>query len=624
MTDENTEIERWKRKYYDGLDELERKERRWETVENGLRQAISRITLLAEVQDEALSSQLDRLRRDLRARKDFESLLGPLDSVSKALLQEEEARQRGPSVPTPAETLHRLLDSLEIPRGLRRKARAVEKQLLAKTKTDDLDESLKAVSELIAQIQQWVGEEAAGKPEAGGESLLGRLFSSKATPEPTSEPTPVVSPEPPTGYAADKFKYLLGALDSSAPFKDTLEALKTKADAVSDDKQLHVLIDAIARFFQTQASQSQADPGDPATAQAQADTEQERVSAPQILVELLQRLDFPSEFSAQADVLKERLRGATSDAQILTGMRDSADLITGVRLGIQNEKQDIEAFLQQLTDRLQALDQNLAQSADSREAAVAQRESMDLNLGEQVQGMRDSVHEASDLATLKSTIQERLDHIQAQMTTRREMEHTRSAQVQVEIAQMSERMRSLENETHTLRTRLSEQRKMAQTDALTGLPNRLAYDMRVAQEMARWQRYKRPIVIAIADIDLFKRINDNLGHKAGDKLLRIVAQILIKNTRETDFIARYGGEEFVLLMPETDPDTALIALEKLRLAVQDCGVHFNDKPVPVTISIGFSALIDEDTASSAFERADKALYRAKGQGRNQCQASMPG
>jgi diguanylate cyclase len=186
---------------------------------------------------------------------------------------------------------------------------------------------------------------------------------------------------------------------------------------------------------------------------------------------------------------------------------------------------------------------------------------------------------------------------------------------------MNDRLRELEGETDSLRTRLRHERSQAQTDALTGIPNRLAYEQRLEQEVARWKRFSTPLVLLIWDIDRFKDVNDTFGHQAGDKVLRTIARALEGSIRETDFIARYGGEEFVHLMTGTALDECLVVADKLRAMIESTGFHFRDKAVVVTASCGLAQLRDGDSTESWFERADQALYQAKQAGRNRCDAA---
>ena len=169
-----------------------------------------------------------------------------------------------------------------------------------------------------------------------------------------------------------------------------------------------------------------------------------------------------------------------------------------------------------------------------------------------------------------------------------------------------------------LRTRLDESLEMAITDPLTGLHNRRYFASRMQQMVEGSASGKAPAAVLIADLDHFKRINDTYGHAGGDMILTQFADRLRGGLRAMDIAARYGGEEFVIAMPETDLEQAMVAAERLRLAVAKDAFRLPDGEVAktVTVSIGVAEAMLGETAEGALRRADEALYRAKAAGRN--------
>ncbi len=161
--------------------------------------------------------------------------------------------------------------------------------------------------------------------------------------------------------------------------------------------------------------------------------------------------------------------------------------------------------------------------------------------------------------------------------------------------------------------------RLARNDALTKLPNKRAFDLEFRRDIARAQREKTWLSLAILDIDFFKKFNDTWGHKVGDKVLQMIGIVLPRVLRKGDFAARYGGEEFVVLMPNTNAEGAFIAAERLRLVIEKTTLSNNDNPLKVTASFGVASINSpdgEDLEQKIFERADAALYRAKEAGRN--------
>lgn len=172
---------------------------------------------------------------------------------------------------------------------------------------------------------------------------------------------------------------------------------------------------------------------------------------------------------------------------------------------------------------------------------------------------------------------------------------------------------SLLVENLLLTLRLIRAQEFALTDALTRSYNRSMGMRTLEQEIARSRRNGLPLTVLMIDLDEFKKLNDKYGHLQGDVALRATADQLRKTVRRTDTVCRYGGEEFMIVLPETSPEDASVLAARLFTEVEECGRAVN---LPVTISIGLSSMRDGDDAGRILERADRALYASKSQGRN--------
>jgi diguanylate cyclase (GGDEF)-like protein len=162
----------------------------------------------------------------------------------------------------------------------------------------------------------------------------------------------------------------------------------------------------------------------------------------------------------------------------------------------------------------------------------------------------------------------------------------------------------------------------ASTDPLTGLPNRGAFDARLAALSGFYDRYARPFALLTLDVDFFKKFNDTWGHEAGDRVLKHVADILRKAVRDVDLPARIGGEEFVVLLPETTVRQAAEAAERIRRMLEVRAVNWNGRSLLVTASFGVASVPDCATHPGELAGlADAALYRAKESGRNRVYAA---
>ncbi len=158
----------------------------------------------------------------------------------------------------------------------------------------------------------------------------------------------------------------------------------------------------------------------------------------------------------------------------------------------------------------------------------------------------------------------------------------------------------------------------ATTDPLTRVPNRRSFVERALGELACARRKNLYAHAIMCDVDHFKKVNDTWGHQAGDMILRSIAQIFSRNKRESDLFARYGGEEFVFLLTEMSRADAMKSAERLRKAVESYLFSFEDRTIPITISLGMASFKGKDipTIDTMITAADKCLYYAKDLGRN--------
>lgn len=163
-----------------------------------------------------------------------------------------------------------------------------------------------------------------------------------------------------------------------------------------------------------------------------------------------------------------------------------------------------------------------------------------------------------------------------------------------------------------------ELQKLSSEDPLTGLLNRRAFFRQASIEVSRSQRHSYPMSVLMLDIDHFKSINDEYGHDVGDKVLKEFAPVMQNEVRDTDLVARYGGEEFVIVLRDTDVDTAVTMAERLRKKLAETYISYKEGSVGFTVSLGVTGYEEADEMiDMTIARADKALYRAKQAGRNQ-------
>ena len=203
------------------------------------------------------------------------------------------------------------------------------------------------------------------------------------------------------------------------------------------------------------------------------------------------------------------------------------------------------------------------------------------------------------------------------------------AQIQAEAQEcIAELSLATQMEAKQVEEKLRAALKRANSDALTGLANRAAFDDRFEHEVQRAVRSGRPLALILMDVDRFKRFNDTHGHQAVDAVLQTVARALSGAVRAIDFAARYGGEEFAVIAPECEPAGAVKLGERLRQAVEAAEVTYEGQSLKVTASFGVVIYVKPDGSrcpADLIRAADRLLYRAKDAGRNcvKCAAFRP-
>ncbi|MBF6036610.1 diguanylate cyclase [Pseudomonas sp. P155] len=331
------------------------------------------------------------------------------------------------------------------------------------------------------------------------------------------------------------------------------------------------------------------------------------------LIGLLDDLTLPERHRPQAEAMRERLKHGLNWYELIPILDDLATLMLAITDSGQHE---FEAYLQQLNERLEAFQSNLQAASEGHADNSSAAKAMDTQIREQVDGLQTSVQEAADLEDLKHVLENHLEGLLGTMDQHQKQRDAREQEVATRLKSLSERVAHMEQEAQGFREHLEVQRQKALIDPLTGLPNRAAWSERLEHEIKQWQQHGNTLSLAMLDLDHFKRINDNYGHLAGDKVLKIIATVLRKRLRGGDFIARFGGEEFVLLMPATPPAVGAKLLETLRAAIEACPFHFKGERVTITLSMGLATFRAGEHSDLVLKRADQALYRAKNAGRN--------
>lgn len=388
-----------------------------------------------------------------------------------------------------------------------------------------------------------------------------------------------------------------------------LASLKKKARELQDDQARLDLVDESIKLLQRIYRQQFLDDNNEVI---------DFVKLRESLIQLMEWLPISKQYHARVTDIKNKLNALHDEDELKKIFRKIATLITDFQASLQEELTAVQGFLKNITLRLKDIESHIHQV--DRAGQESNNSSTDLNATVQtgVREIRSDIEQSASFEDIKKSINRRLMGIEISMDAFIKAEQDRRKETEQHVEILNRRLIGMKQDADNLQLRIQKERDRAKIDALTGIPNRLAYDERIQEEFNRWQRYRQPLSICIVDIDKFKNVNDTYGHKAGDKVLVTVAELCNTRIRDIDFFARYGGEEFVIILPQTALGKAKVVAENLRHEVDECNFHYAQAPVAITVSCGLAEFKRGDSIESVFQRADNALYTAKQEGRNCC------
>ncbi|WP_439135424.1 diguanylate cyclase [Pseudomaricurvus sp.] len=598
----------WREKYADLLDEQEAQQRVFTEQQELLRRAVVRVSLAAEGYDAELDSSLSRLRNTLK--EDGVQLESAIEQVETSLLSYEkhyekrqadqqqalmalvqQAQQQYPAHNRLLKTLSKQLSSDETLETAAVLSTLAEIQAQAIENLPDQEQSSSGLFSRFLRRTPSASESADEPPAA---------FEEEAKPKPTSKDTPVSEAEP----VAD-----------AEPAIDIAVHAETEAqiDPMPEGE--------VEGLLQTREEAEAADQKEAVLQRPVFEPAFSRVSdkVHRVLTDLLDKVEPVGCTAQKALAARQRMENGLNWYELVPTLEDIRDLVLQAYLTADEE---YRSYLQHIHGVLSDILPELEGSVNAHQAWEEEEALFASTLNQQLGSLGRSVAVATEVSSLKQEIHSHLHVIQDALQRRQAASDQMSGQEGAgeQLKRLLTRVRQVEQEAADAREALASAREKALTDALTGLPNREAWNDRAHLEWQRWQRYGHPLTLVVCDIDHFKRINDSYGHQTGDRVLQVLSKALSGRLRRVDFIARYGGEEFVMLLPDTQLADGLQLLDKIRSVIAGTPFRFKDEPVQVTLSAGLVGLEGKETLEQAFARADKLLYQAKEQGRNRCLA----
>lgn len=555
MTVNSGDKNNWREKYLNALDEQEQLEKQFASQQELLRSALVRVSIAADGQDEALDQIMAQLREQLRGKMSTTEFNSILAQLERAALSFEQQREQA------TQDIRQALMDAAKPLQNFKLSRGVKRELgdyLAQLPQRSKKVRLyPALLQQLAKIQQQALSEIE-QPKTG---LFDKILGSKTH---------------------EKINDLGGEQDD-----DLIADLPPMIDSPS------VNVEPIVSHLTAEYS----------------------AQIIRVLNQFFTSLENETAIKNKVEAMRRKLEqgvGADSLIPLLDSVRD---LVMEAYLAAN---QAFATYLKNVNQELAEIYMLLGGAVKNTQSEREASRKLQADVMREMSDLETTADSATDINQLKDTVKSQLGNIRQVIDHYQQTDQAQQFLAE-QLQTLGAKIKTMEVEAEKNRTTLEAHRQKALHDPLTELPNREAYNERASAEVQRWQRYGRPLTIAIFDIDHFKNINDTYGHQAGDRVIKVIGRSIAKRLREVDFFCRYGGEEFVALMPETDSATALAVLEKVRDAIANAAFNYKDQPMAITLSVGLTEFRTNDSLESAFERADQALYTAKSEGRNRCQ-----
>lgn len=648
--DDSEEALRWKSKFLDALEDQERREAQLDHRIRLLRRGLLGVSLAGDGQDPVLDKQLEELRKNLRKDDRETGLEHLLEKIEASVLRLDNEKQDSYLALKHAfDESIKEIQHLPMPGALQRRIRKFHRQMSARLGDAQLHQSLitQFMSLLTEVSQHLLAKEAAATADhaANRPGLFGRLFGTETTTADASQvPAPgdmetEPEPEPDRPFAADTTI----SVPEEQPLTSTAQVEK---------EAVHSTFHTSAKYAELEAVDVQAmtDPADEAVVDDHVEVivEEEAVSLEGEIVRDASGLSEPgfSYIAGHVEPLLLRILECIHVSEASFTLADSVrntvvkglnwydfvavleQILQLLRQSTLDQRGEYERFIGEVTESLVQVQQFVTQAQHHNESVRDSEQALTDKVSQDVQYIGETfANEELDIQTIRETVQAQIHSILSSMEGFRSQRQQQGESMGQDMQELLARIAVLEDESRQLREHLARQEELASTDPLTELPNRESYRYRIESVIMQWQgalhdEHIEPdpadptLCLAVIDVDHFKRINDNWGHLAGDKVLKIVAREMRTALKDSDFLARYGGEEFVVILPDSRPADAEGRLNKLRHAIESIPFHFREERIVVTVSCGVVAMKVGESADRLFGRADKMLYQAKQEGRN--------
>lgn len=327
--------------------------------------------------------------------------------------------------------------------------------------------------------------------------------------------------------------------------------------------------------------------------------------------------DLGDSYVRQRSEIQKKVNQAESFDHLVALHEDLIALIRTYTVLLREERKQAAAFIQEIGSSLLEMEGRFLCSYSHTSETHKANRSFDRVLETHMAEIQTSAQLSKSLSEFREVVINKLAGIRTAIDDKQRDDEIRMENAKREMDGLNQQLQAMKAEIEQIREKTRSLEHETLLDPLTGAHNHRAYKQRLRDELYRYHRYQQVFSLLLFDIDHFKRVNDEYGHRAGDRCLKEIIKRIRPTLRDTDFLARYGGEEFVILLPGIDRDGACAMAERLCRMVENTRFLYQGVEIRITISIGVTQAAPTDhTEEAIFNRADKAVYEAKGSGRN--------
>lgn len=337
------------------------------------------------------------------------------------------------------------------------------------------------------------------------------------------------------------------------------------------------------------------------------------------LTDLLSCFDVSSDVTKEQHNLCYKIQKDLDLSNISSYLEQSTHFIETLQLEAKDKQ---KSFFDQVYKQINSINHFFIQESKSIINAHSEDVEFQNLLGLSMDTMTDELKKNDSIEDLRFKLMSQINSVNSNLNEYKEIKSTQIKSMKANVDGYVVKIDRLKNDYRDMAShfnnKMQELNIEAKTDPLTKLLNRSGYDSSIQTLFSDYLNKKgeEPLNFVICDIDLFKSVNDEYGHDAGDKVLVKIAEILSAGVRNHDAVCRFGGEEFAILMPSSHYTDCLKVIERLRKAIEEISFSYNNKKLKITCSFGLAYFSTDDIPSDVMKRADEALYEAKRNGRN--------